>query len=114
MALPETKIAVYYGTITLNNGDVETYTAAQIAELYNVADRDYLEVSLTGPEPWNHDPILELSHVHLKPLPDGQYYDAVERYNLDHEILYDEDFNPHVGGKWAVPYRENADEPNDY
>ncbi len=101
MALPESKYAVYYGTIRLNDGSYETYTAEQIAEFYEIADEDYLAIPLIGPSPF-HGGQDELSYVHLKPLSDGQYYDARQRYNVDNEIQWDEDFDARRGGKWAV------------
>lgn len=101
MSLPVIKIAVYYGTITLDTGDPATFTAAGIADLYNVADQDYLAVPLAGLSPFlgGKD---ESSYIHLKPLPDARYYDAKQRYNIDYDVQLDDDFNAHTGGKWAV------------
>lgn len=99
MSLPVLKFAVYYGTITLDNGAEHTYTAPEIATLYNVADQPYLAVNLAGPEPFQGGRD-HMSYVHLKPLPDAQYYDAKERYNFNNEVQMGEDFV--VGqGKWA-------------
>lgn len=111
MALPTPLWAVYYGTITLDTGEEQTFTAAEVAELYGVEEEDYLEVPLTGPLPFGPG-IDEVSYYHLKPLPDGRYYNAIERYNTEVDTYYDEDFDPRKGGKWAVrpdaPVDENV------
>ncbi len=109
MAITPLKFAVYYGTIRLNTGAVVYYSPEDIAAYYNVSDQPYLAVPLTGPSPFRNGPD-ELSYVHLKPLPDGQYYDAKERYNYMNEIQYQEDFDARRGGKWAVrPLFEDTD-----
>lgn len=107
-APPSPKIAVYYGTITLNDGTPATYTAAQVAGFYGVSARDYLAVSLTGPEPFANGQEY-MNYIHLKPLADSAYYDAVEQYNLDNAIQYGEDFM--IGqGKWAKRPNEGWDQ----
>lgn len=112
MSAPVLKFAVYYGTITLDNGTPATFTASQIATLYNVADQPYLAVNMALPEPFKNGPEY-MSYVHLKPLPDAQYYDAKERYNFAGGTYYDEDFMQNEGGKWAVPPRLIEDEQID-
>lgn len=109
MALPIPKWAVYYGTITLLNGDSATFTAAEVAELYGVEGEDYLEVPLTGPYPFMNGQD-ELSYYHLKPLRDGRYYDAPTRYNVEVETQWDEDFDARINGKWAVRPQTESDE----
>lgn len=101
MALQEPKWAVYYGTIRLDTGDEVTYTAAEVAEFYGVQAEDYLEVPLTGPTPFANGP-EELSYYHLKPKSDPRlYFDAIERYNTENEIQWQDDFDARRGGKWA-------------
>lgn len=110
MSLPAAKYAVYYGTITLNDGTLQTFTADEVATLYGVDQEDYLSVPLIGDTPFSGG-VDELSYIHLKPLKDARYYDAKERYNVDNEIQYDEDFDSRRGGKWAVrPEFEHEDE----
>jgi hypothetical protein len=105
------KFAVYYGTIRLANGTLQTYTANQIAGYYNVADQPYLPVALVGPEPFLSGGEY-MSYVHLKPLPDAKYYDAKERYNFNNEIQLGEDFVTGQG-KWARPPDQEFDEEID-
>lgn len=108
MSLPVLKFAVYYGTITLDNGTPATFTALQIATLYNVADQPYLAVPLVGVDPFRGGQDY-MSYVHLKPLPDAQYYDAKERYNFNNEVQMGDDFV--VGqGKWARRPSDDFDE----
>lgn len=111
MSIPTLKFAVYYGTITLDNGTIQTYTANQIAGYYNVADQPYLPVSLVGNEPFMGGQDY-MTYVHLKPLPNGQYYDAKEQYNFNNEIQQGDDFV--VGqGKWAKRPNAQFDEDID-
>jgi hypothetical protein len=100
MSIPTLKFAVYYGTITLNDGTTHTYTADDIATLYNVDDQPYLAVSLVGNEPFMNGQEY-VSYVHLKPLANGKYYDAKERYNFNNEIQWGDDFIT-GRGKWAI------------
>lgn len=110
MALPEPKWAVYYGTITLDDGTQQTFTAEEVAELYGVQDENYLSIALTAPLPFEPGK-SELEYYHLKPLPDGQYFNAIERYNTENEVQWDEDFDARRGGKWAVrPQYEPIDD----
>lgn len=108
MAQTPLKFAVYYGTITLDNGTSHTYTAADIAGLYNVADQPYLAVPLVGNEPFLSGQEY-MSYVHLKPLSDGLYYDAKERYNFYNVVQQGEDFVTGQG-KWARRPDEQFDE----
>lgn len=101
MALTPPKWAVYYGTIELNDGSFATYTALQIATLYGVQAEPYLSIPVDGPYPWINGP-QELSYYHLKPLADEQYFNAIERYNTNNEVQWDEDFDARRNGKWAV------------
>lgn len=109
MAIPDIKFAVYYGTIRLDDGTIQTLSAPDVAALYNVSDLPYLPVPLNGPTPFQNGPD-ELSYAHLKPLSNGQYYDAKQRYNFYNEIQYDDDFV--VGqGKWARrPQFDNSED----
>lgn len=110
MGYQQPKWAVYYGTIRLNDGTIETYTAAEVAALYGIEDEDYIEVSLVGPEPFTSGNDY-MTYYHLKPLPDGQYFNAIERYNTENEIQWDEDFDSRRNGKWAVrPEFDHADD----
>lgn len=102
MALPEPKWAVYYGTITLDDGTPATYTAAEVAELYGIEDEEYLAVPLVGsPSPFFPGK-SEMEYFHLKPRPDGRYQNAIDLYNTENEIQWDEDFDARRNGKWAV------------
>jgi hypothetical protein len=85
----------------MDDGSEETFTANEVAGFYGVSLYPYLEVPLVGPSPFKGGPD-EVSYIHLKPLPDERYYDAVERYNVDNEIQWDEDFDARRGGKWAI------------
>lgn len=109
MPIPDLKYAVYYGTITLIDGTPATFTAAEIAELYGVDAEPYLAIPLVGsPSPFLNG-ADELSYVHLKPLPDGRYYDAPTQFNADNETQWGEDFDARRGGKWAVrPENDSA------
>lgn len=109
MSLPIPLIAVYYGTIRLKDGSSATYTAEQVATFYNVQDDDYLPIALNSVYPFKNGQ-EEMSYIHLKPLPDGNYYDAKERHNTDFETYYDEDFDSRRNGKWAVRPQFVADE----
>lgn len=102
------KYAVVYGTIKLNNGSTVTYSAAEIAELYNVQDEPYVPVPLDGPSPFNG--AEELEYVRLIPRPDGVYFDAKQRYNQDGGEYWDDDFDAKEGGKWAVKPRHPVDD----
>ena len=111
MAIQQPKWAVYYGTIRLNDGTTPTYSAAQVAEFYGVQAEPYLAVPLVGVTPFQGGPD-EMSYYHLKPKSDPRlYFDAIERYNTENEIQWDEDFDAHRGGKWAVrpEFDNNAD-----
>lgn len=103
------RFAVYFGTITLDDGEPATYTAAEIAELYGVDEEDYLAVDMSLPEPFRGGQDY-MSYYHLKPLPDGRYYDAKVRYNIDIEEYFDEDFDARRNGKWAVRPQIDSEE----
>lgn len=108
MTLPTAKWAVYYGTIKLKDGSMATYSAADIAELYGITGESYLAIALTDPEPFINGPDY-MSYYHLKPLPDGNYFDAIQRYNTNYEEQWDEDFVTGKG-KWAVRPDVQSDE----
>lgn len=79
-----------------------TYTAAEVAEFYGVEDEEYLAVPLAGPEPFENGQEY-MEYYHLKPKPDSRlYFNAIDRYNTDNEIQWDENFDSRQGGKWAV------------
>lgn len=108
MAITPLKFAVYYGTIRLTNGTPATFTAAEVAALYNVGDQPYLAVPLVGTDPFQNGQDY-MQYVHLKPLPSAQYYDAKERYNFNNEVQMGDDFV--VGqGKWAKRPSDEFDE----
>lgn len=112
MALPELQYAVYYGTITLIDGSIVTYTAQEVAELYGIGDEDYLAVPLSGVSPFEQG-VDEVSYVHLKPQRDpSHYYDpqAPEKYNSENEEWVEPDFDAREGGKWEVPLRVSEDD----
>lgn len=109
MALSEPLWAVYYGTIRLSDGSPATYTANQIATLYGVQAEDYLAIDLAQPFPWING-AQELSYYHLKPLADEQYFNAIERYNTENEIQWNEDFDGRRNGKWAVRPQFESDD----
>lgn len=102
MTLPLPKFAVYYGTIRLDDGTTQTFTAAEVAALYGITGHPYESVPLSGLNPFGPG-VDELTYIHLKPLANGIYYDAQETYNTNNEIQLGEDFDAHRGGKWAVP-----------
>lgn len=109
MALPELKFAVYYGTIRLDDGTQQTFTAPEIAALYNVDDLPYLSVPMIGDTPFIGG-VDELTYVHLKPLANARYYDAKERYNFYNEEQWGDDFDARCGGKWQQrPLVDNID-----
>lgn len=97
------KFAVIYGTITLDSGEVVTYSANDIATFYNVQDLPYVPVPLVGQSPFTGKE--EIEYIRLIPRGDGVYYDAKERYNIDDEPYLDDDFDAKEGGKWAVKPR---------
>lgn len=101
MSIPQPKVAVYFGEITLDSGEVVYYTAEEIAELYNVDDLDYLSVDLAQPEPFENGQDY-MQYIHLKPLPNSRYYDAKQVNNIAGGPYYDEDFDGRRGGKWQV------------
>lgn len=98
------KWAVYYGTITLDDGTPATYTAAQVAGFYNLGSDPYLAVPLIGPSPFSggpRSPMGEITYYHLKPQPDGRYYDAHVKYNTTGEEYPDIDFDARSPDKWT-------------
>lgn len=103
---PAPRWAVYYGTITLDDGTPQTYTASEVAALYNLGGADYLAVPLIGPSPFLGG-VDEVSYYHLKPQPDGQYYDAPELYNTSNEEYLDIDFDARAKDKWVHRIRED-------
>lgn len=97
----EPKWAVYYGTIRLDTGEQATYTAADVAAFYGIENEPYLAVPLVGVTPFQGGPD-EMSYFHLKPKSDPRlYFNAIERYNTENEIQWDDDFDARRGGKWA-------------
>lgn len=111
MAIPAPKWAVYYGTIRLIDGTMQAYTAAQVATLYGVQSEPYLAVPLAGVSPFANSK-EELEYYHLKPMADSrQYFNAIQRYNTNNEIQWDEDFDARRNGKWAVrPEFDNSED----
>lgn len=108
------KWAVYYGTITMDDGTQQTFTAAQVAALYNLGSDPYLSVPLVGPKPFygGYDsPMGEITYYHLKPQPDGVYYDAHVQYNTTGEEYLDIDFDAKSKDKWA--HRQVIDQSED-
>ena len=99
MSIPTLKYAVFYGTIRLDNGDIATYTADQVATFYGVQAEPYVAVPLTGINPIQD---TEFEYVLLKPLTDMAYYDAPSRYNATMQPYLDNDFDAKRGGKWVV------------
>ena len=96
------QFAVYFGSVRLHNGMIETYSASEVADFYGVGDEDYLAVDMAAPLPFENGPDY-MSYIHLKPLADGRYYNAIERFNTENEIQYKRDFDARRGGKWEVP-----------
>ncbi len=112
MALPTLKYAVYYGTITLIDGSVVTYTANEVATLYGVEGEDYLAVPLVGTSPFAQGR-NEVEYIHLKPQRDPSlYYDPrePEKYNADNEQWDAPDFDAQEGGKWEQPVKVSEDD----
>lgn len=98
------KWAVYFGTILLDDGTPATYTAAQIATLYNLGSDPYLAVPLSGPSPFHggpDSPMGEITYYHLKPQSNGEYYDAHVKYNTTGGEYLDIDFNAKSKDKWT-------------
>jgi len=109
MTLPLPKWAVYYGTIRLIDGSLRTFTPLEVAELYGVEGESYLSVPLIGPSPFANS-VEELSYYHLKPMADDrQYFNAIDRYNTNNEIQWDEDFD----GKKKYAIRPQFDNSED-
>lgn len=109
------KWAVYYGTITLDDGTPATYTAAQVASFYNLGSDPYLAVPLTGITPFHggaDSPLSEVSYYHLKPQPDGAYYDAHLKYNTSGAEVLDIDFDERSKDKWT--HRKRWDTSEDF
>jgi len=109
------KWAVYYGTITLDDGSVETYTADEVAALYNLGSDPYTAVPLVGANPFHggiNDPMSEVSFFHLKPLANQAYYDAHVRYNTTGAEYEDIDFDARTTDKWV--HRQIIDESEDF
>lgn len=98
------KWAVYYGTIILDDGTPATYTAAQVAAFYNLGSDPYTAVPLVGASPFSggiDSPNSEVSYYHLKPQPDGKYYDAHIQYNTSGAEYLDVDFDTKRKDKWV-------------
>lgn len=109
------KWAVYYGTITLDDGTVQTYSAAQIAALYNLGSDPYTAVPLVGPSPFYggpDSPMGEVTFYHLKPLSNGAYYDAHVRYNTTGGEYDDIDFDAKSKDRWTHRLRIDQSEDN--
>lgn len=105
------KWAVYFGTIRLDDGSTVTYTAAQVASFYNLGSDPYTAVPLVGASPFKGAPD-EISYYHLKPQPDGRYYDAHVKYNTAGAEYDDIDFDARSTDKWT--HRIRVDQSEDY
>lgn len=104
------KWAVYFGTIRLKDGTLQTFTADDVATLYGVDGEDYLPVDMSDPEPFSNGRDY-MSYYHLKPLAnDHDYFNAIDRYNTTGAIQWDEDFDARQGGKWAVRTKHQSDQ----
>lgn len=68
---PEILYAVYPGSVTLRNGIVRTFTAAELATVYGVQNEPYLVVNSDLDLP--RDPEAQMRYIHLKPRPDNYY-----------------------------------------
>lgn len=104
------KWAVYYGTIKLDDGSTATYTAAQIATLYNLGADPYLAVPLVGANPFKGRDD-EVSYYHLKPQRNGAYYDAKVRYNTSGAEYLEIDFDSKTPDRWT--HRQRVDQSED-
>jgi hypothetical protein len=94
MAAPDTKYAVYPGTVTTYAGDELTFTASELAVLYGVDDEAYLTVSSAAEEAaLLSDAETYLQYIHLKPRPDNVYYDAKDGDHTQDDRLLGEDFD---------------------
>lgn len=79
------KYAVYPGTVTLLDGEVKSFTALELAQLYGVQD-EYTEVTGADIEP-------HAEYIHLKPRPDGRYEDMkMKLHDNGQQITWDEGF----------------------
>lgn len=83
------KYAVYPGSVTLYDGTVKTFTAAELATLYGVSGELYLTVSGNWPAGFN-----ELEYIHLKPRADD-YYENIKTTAQDDDqvVTMGEDFD---------------------
>lgn len=93
MAAPTIKYAVYPGTTTLYNGTEVTYTASELAALYQVDDEDYLEVADAASEASLVANGTYHEYIHLKVRRDGLYYDAKDAEHTQDDGLDGEDFD---------------------
>lgn len=62
--------AVWPGSVTDYSGEVQEYTAEELAELYGVEEEDYLVISNSSEIPVGE---AYLNYIHLKPRADGIY-----------------------------------------
>lgn len=90
MPAPEIKYAVYPGTITLDSGAEATFTALELATLYGVDDESYLTVSGPTEVPQGE---TYFEYIHLKPRPDGKYYNIQDSEHTQEDSLIGRDFD---------------------
>lgn len=109
MTLMNHKYAIYPGSVTLYNGTVRTFTAAQLAEAFGVQTEPYLVVNNPTEIPKD---MAYFEYIHLKPRRDNNYpaYKVVAQDD-DQVITWEEDFDS--SKKYTMetehPYSEDSD-----
>lgn len=110
------KWAVYYGTVRMDDGTTQTFTAAEVANSYNLGTDPYTAVLINGPSPFHggiDDPMSEVSFYILKPRTDTlPYPDAHVLYNTTGAEYDDIDFDAHSKDRWT--HRQIIEEDPDY
>lgn len=81
MALPEIKYAVYPGSVTLYNGTIRTFTAAELAAAYGVSGEAYLTVNSDLDLP--RDYRERMQYIELRPRQDNIYRNIKEEAQDD-------------------------------
>ena len=107
--MPEIKYAIYPGSVRLYDGSTVSFTASELAALYQVGDEPYLTVAtpLAKAELANTPSYFE--YIHLKPRADNNYFDQKDSEHDQKDDLIGEDYD---GNRLYVhetkqPYNEN-------
>lgn len=79
------KYQIIPGTVTMDDGSIQTLTFSQLAVLYNVSEADCVLGPITG--------IDEMRYIKLKPRADGAYDDVNFEVELGKSIDRGPDFD---------------------